>query len=55
MAVPGFLQLPGISGLEAIKSIRIEDPDARVIVLTMYEGDEDIFRALKAGATVELK
>ena len=48
------LQLPGISGLEAIKSIRIEDPDARVIVLTMYEGDEDIFRALKAGAATYL-
>lgn len=48
------LQLPGISGLEAIKSIRIEDPDARVIVLTMYEGDEDIFRALKAGASTYL-
>ncbi len=48
------LQLPGISGLEAIKSIRIEDPDARVIVLTMYEGDEDIYRALKAGASTYL-
>ena len=48
------LQLPGISGLEAIKNIRIEDPDARVIVLTMYEGDEDIFRALKAGAATYL-
>ncbi len=48
------LQLPGISGLEAIKNIRIEDPDARVIVLTMSEGDEDIFRALKAGASTYL-
>ena len=48
------LQLPGISGLEAIRSIRIEDPDARVIVLTMYEGDEDIYRALKAGASTYL-
>ena len=44
------LQLPGISGLEAIKRIHTEDPKARVIVLTMYEGDEDIYRALKAGS-----
>ena len=48
------LQLPGISGLEAIKRIHAEDPKARVIVLTMYEGDEDIYRALKAGATTYL-
>jgi two-component system NarL family response regulator len=48
------LQLPGISGLEAIKRIRTEDPKARVIVLTMYEGDEDIYRALQAGAATYL-
>jgi two-component system NarL family response regulator len=48
------LQLPGISGLEAIKNIRADDPQARVIVLTMYEGDEDIFRALRAGAATYL-
>jgi DNA-binding NarL/FixJ family response regulator len=48
------LQLPGISGLEAIKNIRADDPDARIIVLTMYEGDEDIFRALRAGAATYL-
>jgi DNA-binding NarL/FixJ family response regulator len=48
------LQLPGISGLEAIKRIHAEDPKARVIVLTMYEGDEDIYRALKAGAATYL-
>ena len=48
------LQLPGISGLEAIKRIHSEDANARVIVLTMYEGDEDIYRALKAGATTYL-
>ncbi len=48
------LQLPGISGLEAIKRIRAEDANARVIVLTMYEGDEDIYRALKAGAATYL-
>lgn len=48
------LQLPGISGLEAIKNIRAESPEARIIVLTMYEGDEDIFRALRAGAATYL-
>jgi two-component system NarL family response regulator len=44
------LQLPGMSGLETIRAIRQESSDARIIVLTMYEGDEDIFRALEAGA-----
>jgi DNA-binding NarL/FixJ family response regulator len=44
------LQLPGISGLEAIRSIRHSDPTARIIVLTMYDGEEDIHRALQAGA-----
>jgi two-component system NarL family response regulator len=48
------LQLPGISGLDTIRSIRREDPAARIIVLTMYEGDEDIFRALQAGAATYL-
>ena len=44
------LQLPGISGLDAIRSIRKVDPAARIIVLTMYDGEEDIHRALQAGA-----
>jgi DNA-binding NarL/FixJ family response regulator len=44
------LQLPGIGGLEAIRSIRHFDPAARIIVLTMYDGEEDIHRALQAGA-----
>jgi two-component system NarL family response regulator len=48
------LQLPGITGLDTIRSIRREDPAARIIVLTMYEGDEDIFRALQAGAATYL-
>jgi DNA-binding NarL/FixJ family response regulator len=45
------LQLPGMSGLDAISAIRREDPEARIIVLTMHQGDEDIHRALQAGAT----
>jgi DNA-binding NarL/FixJ family response regulator len=48
------LQLPGMSGVDAIRAIRRSDPDARVIVLTMYAGDEDIHRALEAGATTYL-
>lgn len=48
------LQLPGMSGLEAIRLIRRDHPDARVIVLTMYRGDEDIHRALEAGAATYL-
>jgi DNA-binding NarL/FixJ family response regulator len=48
------LQLPTMSGLEAIQAIRRDDADARIIVLTMYQGDEDIHRALTAGATTYL-
>ncbi len=44
------LQLPGQTGLEAIKAIRREDPGARILVLTTFEGDADIHHALEAGA-----
>lgn len=44
------LQLPGQTGVEAIAAIRREDPDARVLVLTTFDGDADIQRALEAGA-----
>jgi two-component system NarL family response regulator len=44
------LRLPGMSGAEAIAAMRKHDPDAKVIVLTTYDTDEDVFRALKAGA-----
>lgn len=44
------LQLPGQSGVEAIIAIRREDPEARVLVLTTFDGDADIQRALEAGA-----
>lgn len=44
------LQLPAMSGLQAIRVIRRDHPAARIIVLTMYQGDEDIYRALEAGA-----
>ena len=48
------LQLPTMTGLEAIQAIRREDSDARIIVLTMYQGDEDIHRSLAAGAATYL-
>ena len=48
------LQLSTMSGLDAIRAIRHEDAEARIIVLTMYQGDEDIHRALSAGATTYL-
>jgi len=48
------LQLPGISGLETIRQLRVIDDSARIVVLTMYKGDEDIYRALNAGAVTYL-
>ena len=44
------LRLPKLGGADAISRIREEFPAARVIVLTTFDGDEDIFRALQAGA-----
>lgn len=48
------LRLPRMGGVEAIQRIRAEAPQARIIVLTTYDGDEDIYRALKAGARAYL-
>jgi DNA-binding NarL/FixJ family response regulator len=48
------LQMPEMSGLDAILAIRGEHPDARVIVLTTYAGDVQALRALKAGARAYL-
>ena len=48
------LRLPRMGGVEAIQRIRVEAPQARIIVLTTYDGDEDIYRALKAGARAYL-
>jgi DNA-binding NarL/FixJ family response regulator len=44
------LRLPKLGGADAISLIREESPGARIIVLTTFDGDEDIFRALQAGA-----
>ena len=48
------LRLGTMSGLEAIRAIRRDEPRARIVVLTMYQGDEDIHRALSAGAATYL-
>jgi DNA-binding NarL/FixJ family response regulator len=48
------LQLGAVSGLDAIRAIRRNAPAAKIIVLTMYQGDEDIYRALEAGAATYL-
>lgn len=44
------LRMPVLSGVDAIAAIRQEFPGARIIVLTTYDGDEDIYRSLQAGA-----
>jgi len=48
------LRLPRKDGVEAISTIRERDPSARIIVLTTYEGAEDVYRALRAGAKAYL-
>ena len=48
------LNLPGMSGVETIRAIRRGDTTIPIVVLTMYEGDQDIRRALDAGATTYL-
>ena len=44
------LRLPDMNGIEAMTAIRAEFPDARIVVLTTFEGDAEIQRALEAGA-----
>lgn len=44
------LRMPQMEGVEAIATIRAEFPAARIILLTTYDGDEDIYRGLRAGA-----
>ncbi len=44
------LQMPGMSGLEALREILAEWADARIVVLTTYRGDAQVMRALKSGA-----
>ncbi len=48
------LRLPKLSGVEVIQQVRASYPHARFIVLTTYDGDEDIYHALQAGARAYL-
>src|SRR5258708_14081883 len=48
------LRMPEVNGIEAITTIRSQFPDARFIVLSSFDGDEDIHRALQAGARAYL-
>jgi two-component system NarL family response regulator len=48
------LRMPRVGGLEVIRCIRSESPQVRFIVLTTSDGDEDIYRALQAGASAYL-
>ncbi len=43
------LRLPGQSGIDVTRAIRQEQPEAKIIALTSYDGDQDIYRALEAG------
>lgn len=48
------LRMPAMSGVDAVVEIRRHFPAARIIVLTTFDGDEDIYRALQAGARAYL-
>ena len=48
------LQMPQLNGVETITAIRAEFPNARLIILTTYDGDEDIYQGLRAGAMAYL-
>ena len=44
------LRMPELDGVNAIYEVRAADPNARIIILTTFDGDEDIYRAMRAGA-----
>jgi len=44
------LRMPDLSGIDALRAIRTEFPEARVIILTTFENDEEVRKALEAGA-----
>lgn len=48
------LRMPGLSGANAIYEIHEVNPEVRIIVLTTFDGDEDIYRAIRAGAKAYL-
>jgi DNA-binding NarL/FixJ family response regulator len=48
------LQMPELGGIDAIKTIRKESPQARIIMLTTYKGDAQVLSALRSGAQAYL-
>lgn len=48
------LSMPRLNGVEAIEQIRAQDPGASIVILTTYQGDEDVYRGLQAGAKAYL-
>ena len=48
------LKMPGLDGADAIREIREFDSNARIVILTTFEGDEDIYRGMRAGAKAYL-
>lgn len=48
------LRMPTMDGVEAVTAIRASAPEARIVLLTTFDGDEDIYRALRAGAKAYL-
>ncbi|SDG53219.1 MULTISPECIES: response regulator transcription factor [unclassified Duganella] len=48
------LSMPRLNGVEAIEQIRAEDASASIVILTTYQGDEDVYRGLQAGAKAYL-
>jgi DNA-binding NarL/FixJ family response regulator len=48
------LQMPELGGIDAIKTIRDESPEARIIILTTYKGDAQVLSALRSGAQAYL-
>jgi DNA-binding NarL/FixJ family response regulator len=48
------LRLPGLSAIETIAKLRVKHPDAKVIVISTFQGGEDIYRTLQAGAKAYL-
>jgi DNA-binding NarL/FixJ family response regulator len=48
------LRMPRMNGIDAIHAIREKVPEAKIIVLSTYDGDEDIYQAVKAGAKAYL-
>jgi DNA-binding NarL/FixJ family response regulator len=48
------LRMPGLDGVGVIGRVRELDPAARILILTTYDGDEDIYRGMRAGAKAYL-